>query len=101
MHPGVGWLLVLAASGPGSASYTIERWTMDAGGQQAASANHGASSSLGQPDASGVLASPAYRLVGGFQGLVLPSEPRADAVFADGFETTLAPRAANATRNLP
>jgi hypothetical protein len=78
---------VLAASQLSSASYSVENWTMDAGGTSVAiSSSYSASMTVGQPDASNILNSASYQAVGGFWGpLELPS-PKPDLMFRDSFE---------------
>lgn len=70
--------------GQSSASYRIERGSIDAGAARADGASHGLVGSIGQPDAGAPQASVSYALRGGFhlaQPTGLPEE-----LFHDGFE---------------
>lgn len=78
---------VLAASQLSSASYTVDIWTMDAGSASVAtSSSYSASMTVGQPDASGILISASYQVVGGFWGPLEAAPPKPNLIFRDSFE---------------
>ncbi len=66
-------------------SYTITRQTNDSGGGEQVGAQFSMHGTIGQPDASSVVASANYQLSGGFwPGSVNQDLP--DGLFSDGFE---------------
>ncbi len=66
-------------------SYTITRRTIDNGGGEQVGAQFSMHGTIGQPDASSVVASANYQLSGGFwPGSVNQDLP--DGLFSDGFE---------------
>lgn len=78
--------VLLAASGPSSGNYAVQRWTMDAGGGQAEAAIHRVAATFGQADAGARLHSASYSLVGGFWAPVPPAGTLPEPIFSDGFE---------------
>jgi hypothetical protein len=70
--------------GQSSATYRIERGSIDGGAGRASSASHGLVGTVGQPDAGAPQVSASYALQGGFHRAVPTSLP--DELFRDGFE---------------
>jgi len=86
LRPAASLLLLLAPQGwaQSSASYQIERQSLDGGGGAAASASYVLNGSIGQPDAGAPMSSTSFQLRGGFQRAVVSARP--EQIFADGFE---------------
>lgn len=72
-------LLLMVVPRLASADFTIDWWTVDAGGGQGSTGGgYTLSGTIGQPDASGVMTGGAYTLQGGFWAMSAPALPPGD-----------------------
>lgn len=86
LRPAALLLLLLATQGraQSSASFQIDRQSLDGGGGAAGSASYALNGSIGQPDSGPPMSSTSFQLRGGFQRAADTVRP--EQIFADGFE---------------